>query len=143
MGNVDQVRAKVQSYLAQDFSGVTLEGDGFSLRHGSARAFVRVYEKGENGPVIVQLTVSLLHGVNAGPELYEHIAFHADDYLFGHLSLWRQEDGRLDIFLTHNLLGDYLDQAELGFAVGGLLGSGDDLDDELQARFGGVKFHED
>ena len=143
MGNVDQVKAKVQSYLAQDFSGVTLEDDGFSLRHGSARAFVRVYQRADDGPIIINITVPLLFGVRDGADLHQYVAFHADDYLFGHLSLYRQEDGRVDVFMTHHLLGDYLDQAELGHAIGGLLVTGNDLDDELQTTFGGNKFHED
>jgi hypothetical protein len=41
------------------------------------------------------------------------------------------------------LLGDYLDEAELAYAVAWLLGTANKADDELQSRFGGLRFHED
>lgn len=143
MGDVQQVSAKVQRYLTDSFTGVTLEKQGFSIRHGSARAFIELTSPGDDAPTFVVITVPLLFGVNDGPALHEHIAFHADDYHFGHLSLRRRtESGDVDIFLTHTLLGDYLDEQELGRAVGASLQIANDLDDELQAQFGGQRFHE-
>lgn len=144
MGDVAAVKAKVQQYLTQAFNSVTVGRDGsFSLRNDSARAFISVRSKEESSPTIVSITIPLLSGINESPAAHEYIAYHADDYTFGHLSLYRQESGSVDVFLTHGLLGDYLDEAELGFAVGWMLGTADDLDDELQAQFGGKRFHED
>jgi hypothetical protein len=44
---------------------------------------------------------------------------------------------------SHSLLGDYLDEEELGRAVGGMLFVADNLDDELEKQFGGSRFHEE
>lgn len=144
MGDEAAVKIKVQQYLTEAFQSVSIDRSGqYSLRHESARLFVEVTSKGADEPVIVKLTVPLLFGVNNGPELHEHIAFHADDYFFGHLSLEPRSDGSTDIFFSHRLLGDYLDEAELEIAVAWMLGGANEMDDELQARFGGTKFHED
>ena len=51
------------------------------------------------------------------PSVFEYIALHADDYIFGHLNATRTDDG-LRIGLSHCLLGDYLDEDELIRAVG-------------------------
>jgi hypothetical protein len=67
-----------------------------------------------------------------------------DDWHFGHLSLTEnKDDNRLKLWLTHSLLGDYLDVEELKTAVAGMASNADRLDDELQARFGGDRYHED
>lgn len=143
MGDVTAVKARVQQYLTNKFQSVTIDRDGdFSLRHDSARIFVEVMSKSEESPVIVRLTAPLLFNVNNTTSLHEYIAFHADDYFFGHLSLETREDGTTDIYFSHRLLGDYLDAAELEIATGWMLGAANDLDDELQAQFGGTKFHE-
>lgn len=142
-GDVAATRAKVQQYLTQNFNNVNIDKDGdFSLRNGSARIIVRVWTRDDVEWTIVGLWVPLLTEVKETPELFEHIALHADDYIFGHLNAYRREDGIM-ISLNHNLLGDYLDEDELARAVGGMAGVADDIDDELRAQFGGKRFHED
>ena len=47
------------------------------------------------------------------------------------------------VALEHNLLGDYLDEAELVETVLLLANVADDVDDELKAEFGGERFHEE
>ena len=44
---------------------------------------------------------------------------------------------------SQRLLGDYLDEEELTHTVVAIAGTADILDDELQAKFGGKRFHED
>jgi len=91
----------------------------------------------------VKFLIPVLHEVNDTPEVYEHVAFHSDDYLQGHLSLYRQEDGSLSIFFTHNLLADYIDFEEFARAFFATAGTADDLDDALQPQFGGKRWREE
>ncbi|WP_059015916.1 hypothetical protein [Mycobacterium sp. M26] len=136
-------RNKVQQYLTRNFSNVNIDEHGdFSLRQGSARIFVRVVAREGVDWTHVSLWAPILLQVKETPEVFEYIALHADDYIFGHLHALRV-DGGLAIGLTHNLLGDYLDEDELGRAVGGILGVADEIDDELKTQFGGSRFHED
>lgn len=142
-GDVAAVRAKVQQYLTQNFSNVTIDKDGdYSLRHNSARIFVKTKTREESDWTWITLEIPLLFDVKETPEVFEHVALHADDYIFGHLNAYRSNTG-LSLFLSHSLLGDYLDETELVKAVGLMLSAGDDLDDELKAQFGGTRFHED
>jgi hypothetical protein len=145
MGNVQAVQAKVQQYLADNFSNVSLfKANEYSLRHGSSRAFVKITSSADDAPTFVTITIPLLFGVPDSPQLHRHIAYHADDWIFGHLCLSQNEEqGQADIFFNHMLLGDYIDEAELAHAVGGMISTSDRLDDELQSQFGGTKFHED
>jgi hypothetical protein len=145
MANVDILRNKVQMYLNSIFNHVSIDSDGdFFVRDDSAQLFIRPVAVGDSpdGPTVVHLFTPLLRGVNDGPELHKYIAFHADDYRFGHLSLHRSQDGEVTICFTHQLLGDYLDEPELGYAAVWMVRTADEIDDQLQALFGGRRFHE-
>jgi hypothetical protein len=141
-GDVAMVRGKVQHFLTENFSDVNIDKNGdFSLRHGSARIFVRTLTREQADFTWISLDMPLLLDVKETPQVFEHVALHADDFMFGHLNAVRTDDG-LRIFLSHALLGDYLDEQELVRAVGAMLSTGEDLDDKLQIQFGGKRFHE-
>jgi hypothetical protein len=142
-GDVATVRSKVQQFLTQNFNDVNVDKDGdFSLRYGSARIFIRILTRDQVDFTWISMDIPLLLNVKETPEVFEYVALHADDYMFGHLNAVRTDDG-LRIFSSHALLGDYLDEQELVRAVGAMLSTAEDLDDELQAKFGGRRFHED
>lgn len=142
-GDIAATQAKVQQYLTRNFNNVNVdERNTYSLRHGSARIFVRTWTRDEVDWTVVTLNIPLLFGVKETPAVFEHIALHADDYIFGHLNAVRTDEG-LTIHLSHALLGDYLDEEELARAVGAMLSGADDLDDELATQFGGKRFHEE
>ena len=142
-GDLAAVREKVQQYLTHSLGTVNIDSDGdFSLRYGSARVFLRVYTHEASNNTLINLFVPVLMGVKETPQVFEYVALHADDYIFGHLNAVRTDDG-LRIFLNHCLLGDYLDEQELVSAVVSVLGAADHIDDELQTQFGGTRFHED
>lgn len=142
-GDLAATRAKMQQYLTKNFNDVNIDSDGdFSLRHGSSRVFVSAWTRDDADWTVVKLEVPLLFGVKEAPEVFEYVALHADVYIFGHLNVTRVEDG-LNIFLSHSLLGDYLDEDELVRATGVMGSIADELDDELKTQFGGRRFHEE
>ena len=142
-GDLTATRTKVQQILTQNFTDVIIDKDNdFTLRNGSSRIFVRTWTRDDVDWTIVGLWIPLLTEVKETPELFEHLALHADDYIFGHLNATRR-DGGIMISLNHNLLGEYLDSDELTRSVGGMLGVADELDDELRNQFGGKRFHEE
>lgn len=142
-GDVAAALARVQQYLTQNFGSVNIDANGsYSMRHGSSRIFVRVQTQDEIDWTLVSLSIPLLLRVKETPAVFEYVSLHADDYIFGHLSVTRTDEG-LVLFLNHSLLGDYLDEEELCRAVAFMLGSADNLDDELEAQFGGDRYHED
>ena len=141
-GDLSATRDKVQRYLTQNFGDVNVDADGYSLRYGSARLFVRIRSREDADWTAVSLLIPVLRNVRESPDVFEYIALHADDYTFGHLSASRFDDGLL-IMLSHTLLGDYLDEEELCRAIAWMLAAADHLDDELATQFGGNRFHED
>jgi hypothetical protein len=137
------LKDKVQRYLADLVGSVQLTPDGaFTFQLGSTRVFV-ICQARTPEMTTVKIVAPVLIGCAASPELFEHIALHADDYMFGHLSAERAEDGTIGVYFTHILLGDFLDPEELKGAVGRVATTADEIDDELKTRFGGRRFHDD
>lgn len=138
MSNVDKVKAKVQTILTEKFSNVQLWEHGYMRTEGSARGFVQVVDHDEI--TIVRLTFPLVFEATTSPELYKYVAENADRYVFGHLFVDTAEDGTATIFFRHQLLGDYLDDDELGWALAIMSAAADAIDDELVSKFGGRTF---
>lgn len=147
MSNAAAIKAKVQGWLAEDFSNVGLsKHGGFTLRFGSSRLYVDVEDlepEDPEGMAMVRLTAPLVFNLQESAELYKYIAEHTDDYRFGRLYIAKTDDGSFTAGISHQILGNYLDQAELGYAVAWIGTSADDKDDEIQNLFGGERFYEE
>ena len=142
MSDKAAVTAKVQQILAENFT-VQLDSDGdYILDYESARMYVRVWQAEPDRPVFINLYAPFLWKLTPSPELFEYVALHSDDYVFGHMSAVRVDDGSITLRFTHQILGDYLDSMELIHSVRAVLGTTNDLDDELKERFGGERFRE-
>lgn len=143
MADVAAVKDKVQRLLADEFGTIQVTKDGaFTLRSGSARLFVFVDSAFNDRHVIILANSLVNSDVPRSPELFEYVATN-NNYIFGKLSASPQDDGTVDIYFGQSILGDSLDPEELHslvYAVGGTI---DDIDDEIQSRFGGTRFHED
>ena len=84
-GGVAALKDKIQRYLTQSFDNVTIDRDGdFSLRHGSARGFVRACTVESGDWAYVSVWSPFLFEVKPTPELFEYVALHTDDRIFGH-----------------------------------------------------------
>jgi len=142
MASVLEVRDKVGRYLTSRFNGVNIDKDGdFSFRVDSTRVFVRVTDWRKDQTVI-RVFAPILIGAPLTQELKDYVALEGGKFVFGGISLQVDDKDSVAMFFYHSLLGDYLDEPELlnsCFAVGA---TADKLDDELQTRFGGKKFHE-
>lgn len=138
---LDALKGKVQRMLTDEFGTIQVDKDGdFTLRHESARVFVRCL--GWHDKTIVRVFSPFLHGIPASAELFKYAA--TESWVFGHVSV--NEDpgsGELELSYSHTLLGDYLDAEELKTAVLAVIFTANEIDDELQAKYGGQRFHED
>jgi len=111
------------------------------FRWGSAHLYVECLAWGEEES-LVYISVPVLFGLKPSPELYRYVALHADDWYFGHLCL-TESDEQAKLWLTHTLLGDYLDVEELKTTLATMSRTADKIDDELKAKLGGDRAHED
>lgn len=136
--NLDRLKSRVQAMLTNRFQ-VGLDSSGaWTIAYNSAQGWVRCSET-EDGRLVVNIDAPLLFGVRPSPELYRHVALHANDLLFGFLNCTENEDGVM-VLLSYRILGDYLDEEELLGGVIAVVASADQLDDELQGLFGGKRF---
>lgn len=146
MTTVLELRDKVRRIISEDIGSLDIDADGdLSFRVDSARVFIRCVEqelKGGGSRTLIFVTAPTIWGAPATPQLWQYVATHADDWLFGHMFAKLDDQGAVNIFISHCLLGDYLDPEELKAAVYGVVGAADGIDDEIKAQFGGVRFHE-
>lgn len=146
MTDLLELRDKVQRTLVDTFSDVRVDSDGdFVIPYESTSVFVRCSEQGEGDSkrTLVAIFAVVLSEVNPTPELFEFVAVHADDWVFGHICTVRDKDSGLNrVLMRHTLLGDYLDAEELRSAVVAIVVSADRLDDEMKETFGGKRFRE-
>ncbi len=139
--DVPAVKDKVQRYLVDLFGGAQVDRDGdFTLRHGSTQVWVSVkpFHK-ENTAVRIFAWTNV--EVPASAELFQYVATRGS-YPFGHLRCFEKE-GKVNVYLEHALLGEYLDPEELKVALYFVAGVGDGLDEEIKSQFGGRLFHEE
>lgn len=141
MTAIEATRQRVQRMLADLFGTIEIDREGdFTFRHGSARVFISVSDGfGEHTLVSVRAITNLR--VPPSPELFRYISTD-NHYIFGALRAHEGDEGVLITF-RQTLLGDTLDPEELQAAVIAVASTADDVDDEIQSRFGGDRFHED
>ena len=141
MADVAATKERVQRMLTQTLGTVQVDKDGdFTFRHGSARVFIRVTEAfGDH--TVVRITAYTNFGVPPSPELFHFVAT-SNAFVFGQMTAVERDEGVTVIF-GQTILGDSLDPDELMTSVAAVASSADHLDDEIQQRFGGERFHED
>ena len=135
MASVSETRDRVASLLTEFVGPVELTpGGGLSFAYESVRVYLMVVPNGDTTVVHVQALTNV--DIPPTPELYKHVALHADDWIFGHLTMG-EEDAKAFVGFRHSLLGDFLDAPELYAAVASVAHTANTIDDEIKASFGG------
>jgi T3SS (YopN, CesT) and YbjN peptide-binding chaperone 1 len=139
------VKDKVARYLGElTPTGYTVLPSGFfAARHGSTSLFVACRDLGA-GLTSVEISAVVLRQVVPTARLFEYMVVNAGRFRFGRMEI-QQSDvaGCVDIMYHHALLGDYLDQEEFNVAISIVGHAADELDNEMQAMFGGRRLYED
>lgn len=137
-----QTKEKVQRFLTDLVERVGIDKDGdFHFRHGSAHIFVRVSEWHDE-ETLVRVWAPMNIGITPTPEFYRYIALEGSNYLFGRLDAI-EEEGKVNVYFAHMLLGTYLDPEELKSVAAVVAKTADELDNTIKERFGGSVFHEE
>lgn len=137
MTDAQLVRNKIQQILMDQELMVTLLPDGFQVPFDTTAVNISVLE--QETRTLVMMFVPVLREVPPSPELFKYIAIEGQQYFFGHLRYVPDVDQGLLSF-EQTLLGDYLDSDELMSSLAALANTGNELDEELQRRFGGKRF---
>ena len=145
MSSVEEVRSKVQNLLVEGLGVEPILEKGGSFRiefsDASTAVYVVIESFGEDEVhTLVTAYSTLLREVVATPELFEWIATEGTEFRFGHAHAFKAEDGTYVVEFRYSILADYLDEEELKYAVLQTHFTADELDDELQQRFGGKRW---
>ncbi|MFQ5642414.1 MAG: YbjN domain-containing protein [Thiogranum sp.] len=140
--NVLEVKEKVQRYLTEMLNNVQIDSEGdYNFRHGSSHIFIRVAQFNDDH-TIVRVWAPTNMEVPPSPELYKYIATEGNKYVFGRLAVQEQENG-LAVIFSETLLGEFLDPDELKMAITVVASTADDIDNEIQDKFGGRTFYQE
>lgn len=149
MATAEQTMMKVQRILTGPMGlSVQLQDNKLSAQFTDLSTVVN-FEVAEWGETeegeprsLVHVSSPILWGVDPSPELFEWIARQGSQYYFGRVAAFDDSanPGKIFLAMLHTLLGDYLDEEELKAATWGVLMTADELDDELQQKFGGKRW---
>jgi hypothetical protein len=139
---VATVSQKVQRILTDMLGSVQVgKGGTFYLTNESAAIFVEVQEWGDG--TVVKIVSPMLRGVRPTDDVFRWVAIDGQSFWFTHARVVVRDGGLCDILMEQDLYGDTLDPEELRTAVTAVAVSANDLDDELQSRFGGIRWTDD
>jgi hypothetical protein len=122
--------------------GIDETPSGFCFRLISTRLCVFVHEHAP-GHAVVILRAPIAIDVPLSAGLYRHVAMHASDWLYGHLSLVSSSDEVGTVMINHMLAAEYMTDEALVDAVRALADTAESLDDRFVAQFGGHRQYED
>ena len=137
---VDEVRAKVQRILIDQLGSVEVGSDNqFWLYNDSAVGRVDVIDWGD-GDTIVQVGAGVIREVPLTPEVFEWVATEGQSYWFAKFRVFRSSDNPSVgiLVLQDELLGNSIDPDELMWAARQVMRNANELDEELQKKFGGL-----
>jgi hypothetical protein len=145
MATVEATTQKVQRILVSKFGNVTLTEDGFMIREGSTAVQIRVHDFGKatdgSPSSVVTIWAPVAREIKPTPELFRWACTEGQQRYFGRVSVYEEPGGdACHVALDHTLLGDFLDPDELVSGVVFVTLGADELDDQLQKRFGGKRF---
>ncbi|THB65636.1 MAG: hypothetical protein D6E12_12150 [Desulfovibrio sp.] len=139
---LDALRANINEFMQRLCCDYEIIGDVYKYYKGSTVVFLRPLMWLEEH-TLVQFTAVILTDVarDGNEAMFEYFSMLNNEMHLGRLS-WQEHgsSGKGDILLTHSLLGDFLDPEELQTSVLVMAYTADDLDEELQAKFGGKRW---
>lgn len=133
---------RIHAILAKHFGTVRTANDGeFRVVNESAHLFVSVdHGFGPNG-LVVKLTCPLINRVPLSTDLFRWISVEGRNFLLGGVFLIPHSNGTHgELWFGHNFSADDLDEKELLGSIYPILVLCNDLDNQLQDRFGGHLF---
>ncbi len=138
---VQALRSKTEQFLRQIASRYEVDGDRYLVRHGSTCVWVQPMLWRDESSVLRIVAVVLTGVGKSGNEgMFEDFSTMNDRLLFGKIYWTPDTEGTGAIVVEHNLLGETLDLDELKHAVVGLAITADNIDDQLQQRYGGKRW---
>jgi hypothetical protein len=133
---VTKTRDKVRKYLKSSFGDSFKEANGdFIGVHGSTAVMVVIRPWAAGNDVQVRVVAGIASGVDTKPDLMKYLLKENHDFVLGAFAL----EGDDSVVFMHTILGSNLDKSELDASVKAVATTGDQYDDIITGRWGGVK----
>lgn len=156
MSNVLVVKDKVMRFAKEVFNVVMIDDDGdLVIPYESTKIFIRTFERevapdseafwNENqlSRTAVYVWAPTIYDVKPSNELYKWVATEGGDFFYGHCKVSPfGESGNVQVIFEITIPGDTIDPGELKQALLAVATTADDLDDDLQKKFGGKRVDE-
>jgi hypothetical protein len=134
--SMSETRDRIASMVANFVGRVELgPGGELSFPYETTRVFIDVRPWGEGSTVVMVFAITNVE-LTPAPELYEYVALHSDDWVFGHMGMSISE-GKAGITFSHTLLADRLDPEELQATVAAVAVTANEIGEKVKAQFGG------
>jgi hypothetical protein len=152
----DEVRTKVLGYTKEIFSWAELDPDGdISFEFQSTKVWIDVVKMSrpeglkvkefvtehQLPSTLVRIRAVLVADVPRSPALFQYVATDARRNL-GSINVVLDDEGTCDLFFMYTLAGDDITSGELKHAVFIVATVANQLDDEVQQKFGGKRWTE-
>ena len=128
---------KVKTWLKEIFGECLIErssSPGFVVKSGSSLMHVFVKAWDDDDAIIGCVSV-VVSGAEITPELTRYLLLQNSKYRFGAFSI----DSDDDIIFDHSIIGSSCSKQELKLILLGMMGTVDDMDDEIVSRWGGQR----
>jgi hypothetical protein len=152
----DEVRSKVLGYTKEIFSWAELDPDGdISFEFQSTKVWIDVVKMSRPEGIkvkefviehqlpttLVRIRAVLVADVPRSPALFQYVATDARRNL-GSINVVLDDEGTCDLFFMYTLAGDDITSGELKHAAFIVATVANQLDDEVQQKFGGKRWTE-
>ena len=156
MALIEDVKQKVFQYTKEIFSNAELDSDGdVTFEYESTKIWIDVIKmsytdstknrefvaKHDLPTTLVRLRAVIVADVPRSPGLFQWVATDSRKGL-GSINVILDDEGTCDLFFMHTLAGDTLDPGELKHAAFIVAVVANQLDDEVQKKFGGKRWPE-
>lgn len=138
-----RVRATVQQWLSEEFSGVMIGTPGesdFEFKIDST--FVRVAISPFRENTVIEISSPVILDAPVTDELKQYVLENAGSWVFGGFRYF-EDGGGANVIFQHSILGDYVDKEELINSLMAVGATAEKLDDEFKERFGGRRALDD
>lgn len=133
----EALRRRLEQYLQELGVAYSVDRAGdFAVSGGHATTFVSARDRGER--TVARIWAITNVDVEPTDELTRYLLTENAKIAFGGF----QTDGSSKVALSHTLLGDYLQRAELEVALAFVASTADRYAEEIKRRFGGKLFGE-
>lgn len=142
--NLAKLKEKTERYLKDVVDRFEAVEDSYRVCYGSTVVSIEpeLWNEPEDRTILRLIAVVLAGVPKTDPQMFEDLSRLNDTYRFGKFYWTATEEDEEEgiIFIEHQMLGEFMDFEEFKQVLISLAYAADEVDDELQVRYGGDRW---